>query len=58
VNQNNKAWRKRMASEIMIKTHGDMLYGDEGQFRTKEGVIKSYRWKEMDQDINDFLKKF
>jgi hypothetical protein len=37
--------------------HWDMLYGHEGQFKTKERIMQSYWWRGMDQDINDFLSK-
>jgi hypothetical protein len=46
--------------EDIIKTllegiHGDMQFGQEGQFKTKERIMQSYWWRGMDQYINDFL---
>jgi hypothetical protein len=32
-----------------------MLYGHEGQFKTKERIIESYWWRGIDKDTNDFL---
>jgi hypothetical protein len=34
-----------------------MINDHEGQFITREGVLQSYWWKEMDNDINEFLTK-
>jgi hypothetical protein len=36
---------------------GDMLYGREGQFKTKERELHSYWRKGMVQEINEFLAK-
>ncbi len=46
-----------IVNALLTGIHGDMLYGHEGQFKTKERIMQSYWWRGMDQDINDFLKK-
>jgi hypothetical protein len=37
--------------------HGDMLYGHEGQFKTKERIMQPYCLRGMDKGINNFLAK-
>jgi hypothetical protein len=34
-----------------------MLYGHEGQFKTKERVLQSFWWKAIDQYIQEFIVK-
>jgi hypothetical protein len=48
---------ENMVTTLLKGIHGDILYGNEGQFKTKERVLQSYWWKDMDQDINKFLAK-
>ncbi len=46
-----------MVNALLTGIHGDMLYGHEGQTKTIERILQSYRWRGMDQDINDCLDK-
>ena len=39
-----------MKTTLLEGIHGHMLYGHEGQFKTKERILQSYWWKGMDQD--------
>jgi hypothetical protein len=46
-----------MVNALLTGIHGDMLYGHEGQIKTKERILQSYWWKGMDGDIIKFLEK-
>jgi hypothetical protein len=59
--KNKKTKTVLMVFDSMVKTlltqiHGDMFYEHEGQTKT-ERIQQSYWWREMDQDINEFLAK-
>jgi hypothetical protein len=45
-----------MVNKLLTGMHGDMLYGHEGQNKTKERILQSYWWRGMDQDINIFCQ--
>ena len=44
-----------MASKLIQDVHGSIMYGHEGQFKTKERMIHSYWRPGMDTDINNQL---
>jgi hypothetical protein len=49
-----------MVPENMVTTlskgiHGDMLYSQEGQFKTKERILQSYGWRGMDQGYHQIF---
>jgi hypothetical protein len=46
-----------MVNALLTGIHGDMLYGHEGQTKTKERILQSYWLRGMDKDINEFLEK-
>ena len=43
--------------KLLKNTHGNILYGHEGQFKTKERIAQSYWWPGMDAQINDHLER-
>jgi hypothetical protein len=45
-----------MITTLLVVILGDLLYGPEGQFETKESVLQFYWWKGMDQDIDEILE--
>jgi hypothetical protein len=48
-----KALTERLLSEV----HGNIFYGHEGQYKTKERLIQSYWWPGMDGHINKHLRE-
>ena len=48
---------KAIFSQLITEVHGNIMYGHEGQFKTKERILQSYWWPGMDQHINVLLQK-
>jgi hypothetical protein len=45
-----------IVKQLMSEVHGNIMYGHEGQYKTKERIIQSYWWPGMDNSINRHLK--
>jgi hypothetical protein len=45
-----------MITHLLEGIHGGMLYGYEGQLKTKEKVIQSYWWKKWIKILMNSLK--
>jgi hypothetical protein len=48
---------KTLSERILSEVHGNVLYGHEGQYKTKERIIQSYWWPGMEGQINKHLKE-
>ena len=48
---------KAITNQLIKEVHGNVMYGHEGQFKTKERILQSYWWPGMDQHINDHLRQ-
>ena len=46
-----------IVKQLISEVHGNIMYGHEGQYKTKERIIQSYWWPGMDQSINDHLQR-
>ena len=47
---------KSLTNQLTSEVHGKVMYGHEGQFKTKERIMQSYWWPRMDKHINDHLQ--
>ena len=47
---------KSLTQKLVKEVHGNVMYGHEGQYKTKERILQSYWWPGMDKEINDHLK--
>jgi transposase InsO family protein len=47
---------KSLTQKLIKEVHGNVMYGHEGQYKTKERILQSYWWPGMDKEINDHLK--
>ena len=45
-----------LTQKLIKEVHGNVMYGHEGQYKTKERILQSYWWPGMDKEINDHLK--
>jgi hypothetical protein len=54
---NSPSVPESIVNALLTGIRGDMLYGHEGQFKTKERIMQYYWWRGMDQYINNFLAK-
>ena len=45
-----------LTTQLIEEVHGNMMYGHEGQFKTKERILQSYWWPGMDEHINQHLR--
>ena len=48
---------KAITKQLITEVHGNVMYGHEGQFKTKERILQSYWWPGMDQHINEHLRQ-
>jgi hypothetical protein len=48
---------KTLTEKLLTEVHGNVLYGHEGQYKTKERLIQLYWWPGMDGQINKHLKE-
>ena len=48
---------KSNTNQLITEVHGNVMYGHEGQFKTKERILQSYWWPGMDQHINQHLRE-
>ena len=48
---------KAITNQLITEVHGNVMYGHEGQFKTKERILQSYWWPGMDQHINEHLRQ-
>ena len=46
-----------LTERLLTEVHGNVLYGHEGQYKTKERIIQSYWWPGMDGQINKHLRE-
>ena len=46
-----------IVKQLMAEVHGNIMYGHEGQYKTKERLIQSYWWPGMDNSINRHLRE-
>ncbi len=46
-----------MITQLLRGIHGEMIYGHQGPFKTKERILQSCWWKGTEKDINEFLEK-
>ena len=48
---------KSITNQLISEVHGNIMYGHEGQFKTKERILQSYWWPGMDKHINEHLQQ-
>ena len=48
---------RAITEQLISEVHGNIMYGHEGQFKTKERILQSYWWPGMNQHINEHLRQ-
>ena len=49
--------QEHLTTQLISEVHGNIMYGHEGQFKTKERIFQSYWWPGMDKHINEHLRQ-